>query len=259
MKPRHGIALILALLTGAALATVADGQSQGTATLGRAASAGVATVSPPNPSPDATSVLSDQRTFPHISPPSGSAVTVFTLSFTLRDTAGHEGILATEYRVQITQPEGTGASCVAEQPSAVNSGTAGELKQIALAPSASGWCQGTYGVTVFLQRGPYCPPPMEGKPPTPCPEFATQELETGSTSFTIGTSGPLVAVPNLIGLRPRTANRHLKRLHLRDRYTALSNLCAGIQPHGRIILQKPDPGTMVPQGTRVLVQTSCAR
>ena len=112
-------------------------------------------------------------------------------------------------------------------------------------------------MTVFLQRGPYCPKPVEGQPPTPCPEFATQELDTGSTSFTVGSGAPLVSVPNLRGLKPATADRRLKRRHLRVRYTALSNLCAGIPPHGRIILQEPAAGAKVPRGSRVLVQTSC--
>ncbi len=43
-------------------------------------------------------------------------------------------------------------------------------------------------MTVFLERGPYCPPPTAGRPPTPCPEFATQELDVGDTHFTITTS-----------------------------------------------------------------------
>jgi beta-lactam-binding protein with PASTA domain len=98
---------------------------------------------------------------------------------------------------------------------------------------------------------------MEGQQPIPCPEFATQELDTGSTSFTVGSGAPLVHVPNLRGLKPATADRRLKRRHLRVRYTALSNLCAGIPPHGRIIVQKPVAGTMVPRGSKVLVQTSC--
>jgi beta-lactam-binding protein with PASTA domain len=67
----------------------------------------------------------------------------------------------------------------------------------------------------------------------------------------------MVTVPKLKGLRPRAANRRLRRRHLRVHYTALSNLCAGIPPHGRIILQQPRAGARVPRGTRVLAQTSC--
>jgi hypothetical protein len=49
----------------------------------------------------------------------------------------------------------------------------------------SGWCRERYRVTVFLQRGPYCPKPRPGEPPQPCPEFATQEIDTGEAHFTV--------------------------------------------------------------------------
>jgi hypothetical protein len=232
---RSGVALILALVAGAAIATIAVGQA----------------------SPAMTSVPSNERTDPQVHPTSGGRFTVFTLIFTLRDAPGHEGVMATEYRAQITAPPGSRSACIAAQPPAIDSGTAGASERITLTPPAGGWCGGSYLVTVFLQRGPYCPKPVEGQPPTPCPEFASQELVTGSTSFTVGSGAPLVSVPSLRGLKPATANRRLKRRHLRVRYTALSNLCAGIPPHGRIILQEPHPGTKVPRGSRVLVQTSC--
>jgi hypothetical protein len=237
MRVRHGIALILAVVAGGAMA---------------------AAVSSPQAAPATTSAPSSERTYPQINPTSGSGLTVFTLTFTLREAPGHEGVMATEYSVQVSAPAGTGSSCMPAQPPAVDSGTAGASERITLSPPARGWCTGTYGVTVFLQRGPYCPPPVEGQQPTPCPEFATQELDTGSTSFTVGLGVPsLVSVPNLRGLKPAIADRRLKRRHLKVRYTALSNLCAGIPPHGRIILQEPAAGAKVPRGSRVLVQTSC--
>ena len=149
-------------------------------------------------------------------------------------------------------PPGSRSSCTPAQPPAIDSGTAGALERIALMPPAGGWCDGTYLVTVFLQRGPYCPKPAEGQPPTACPEFATQELETGSTSFLVGSGAPEVSVPHLKGLRPAAADRRLRRRHLKVRYTALGNLCAGIPPHGRIILQKPAAGVRVPRGSTVL-------
>ena len=166
--------------------------------------------------------------------------------------------MATEYRAQVTAPPGSRTSCTAAQPPAIDGGTAGATERIALTPPAGGWCGGTYVVTVFLQRGPYCPKPVEGQPPTACPEFATQELDTGSTSFTVGSGASTVSVPNLRGLRPPTADRRLRRRHLKVRYTALSNLCAGIPPAGRIVLQKPAAGVKVPRGSTVLVQTSCS-
>jgi hypothetical protein len=258
MSLRHGIALILAILAGAAMAAVAEGQDQGSGTAVGEGTATPVTVSSPQATPGMTSVPSNERTYPQIHPTSGKRLTVFTLTFTLRDAPGHEGVMAIEYRVQVTAPPGTGSSCMAAQPPAIDSGTAGALEQITLTPPARGWCRGTYRVTVFLQRGPYCPPALEGQQPIPCPEFATQELDTGSTSFTVGPSVPsLVYVPNLRGLKPATADRRLKRRHLRVRYTALSNLCAGIPPHGRIIMQEPAAGAKVPRGSRVLVQTSC--
>jgi hypothetical protein len=236
---RYRFALILAVLAGAAMALVGT------------------PVSYPQASPATTSVPSNERTDPQMQPTSGGRLTLFTLTFTLRDAPGHEGVMATEYRAQVTAPSGSRSSCVAAQPPAIDSGTAGASERIALTPPAAGWCRGTYLVTVFLQRGPYCPKPVEGQPPTPCPEFATQELDTGSTSFTVGSSASLVSVPSLRGLKPPIANRRLKRRHLTVRYTALSNLCAGIPPHGRIILQEPAAATKVPRGSRVLVQTSC--
>jgi PASTA domain len=201
-----------------------------------------------------------EGTDPHVRPAYGQPSTAFTLTFTLRDAPGHEGVMATEYRVQVTPPAGHGSSCMAAQPPAITSGTAGALEQVKLMPESTSWCRGTYLVTVFLQRGPYCPPPVQGGQPTPCPEFATQQLNTGSTAFVVGRSGPLapiVSVPRLTGLKPRIANRRVRRHHLRVHYTALGNLCAGLPPHGRIILQQPVAGTRVPRGSTVLVQTGC--
>jgi hypothetical protein len=241
MAIRGSATVILALLAGVAMAAVAQGQHQGAGT-------------------EASRVPNSERTYPQIHPAFGNGRTAFTLTFTLRDAPGHEGVIAVEYRVQVTAPLGGGSSCMASQPPAIDSGTAGASEMITLTPPARGWCRGIYRVTVFLQRGPYCPPQLEGQPPTPCPEFASQELDTGSTSFTVGPRVPARAsVPNLIGLKPATADRRLKRRHLRVRYTALSNLCAGVPPHGRIIVQEPAAGTKVPRGSTVLVQTSCRR
>jgi hypothetical protein len=64
-------------------------------------------------------------------------------------------------------------------------------------------------------------------------------------------------VPDVVGLKPTAADRALARYHFKVRYTALSNLCAGLPPHGRIIIQKPRAGKLVRQGTTVRLQTSC--
>jgi hypothetical protein len=107
------------------------------------------------------------------------------LSFTLRQAAGHVGVLATDYRVEVSPPVHARASCWPSQPAPIVTGTKGEVIHRALNPPMHGWCTGRHRVTVFLQRGPYCPPPVRGKPPTPCPEFATQDLDVGDAHFTV--------------------------------------------------------------------------
>lgn len=209
--------------------------------------------------PATASATESESTHPRVRPAYGQADSAFTLTFTLRETPGHEGILATDYSVLVT-PLKPDAPCVPPQSAPIESGAAGEVKAVSLTPPEGGWCKGTYAVTVFLQRGPYCPPPEEGGLPVPCPAFALQDLETGGSGFTVGPAGThprMVAVPSLKGLTPREADRRLGRRHLRARYTALSNLCAGLAPHGRVVVQMPGAGTRVPRGTRVLLQTSC--
>ena len=262
MRIRRNAIAILAVVAGAATAAVAEGQGSTSGTTGSGTATGTTvTSSPPHTtpkSPESPNTPSNELTHPQVHPSTGARLTSFTLAFTLREAPGHQGVFAVDYRVQVAAPPGAPTSCNPNPPPTIESGAVGESEQIALQPPAQGWCNGTYRATVFLQRGPYCPPPVEGQPPTPCPEFPTQELDTGTASFTIGPGvAPLVSVPNVKGLRPATADRRLKRRQLRVRYTALSNLCAGIPPHGRIILQKPAAGTKVPRGSRVLVQTSC--
>jgi PASTA domain len=201
-----------------------------------------------------------EGTDPHVRPAYGQASTAFTLTFTLRETPGHEGVMQTDYRVAVASPPGGQPSCAASQPATIDSGAAGEPRTLPLTPPSGGWCHGTYQVSILLQHGPYCPPPQEGGQPVPCPAFATQDLDTGSTVFTVGPAGqrpPMATVPSLKGLKPRAANRRLRRRRLRVRYTALGNLCAGVPPHGRILMQRPNAGTRVPRGYRVLLQTSC--
>ncbi len=104
MSFRHGTVLILAVLAGAALAGVAEGQGSGTATGVGTATTG--TVSPSPETPGTTSPPSSELTHPQIQPTSGSELTVFTLTFTLREAPGHEGVMAIEYRVGISAPPG---------------------------------------------------------------------------------------------------------------------------------------------------------
>jgi hypothetical protein len=91
--------------------------------------------------------------------------------------------MATDYRVQVAPHQGAPTACWPNQPAPISSGQKGHQVRVALDPPSRGWCQGIYHVTVFLERGPYCPP--KGGQPQPCPEFATQELSTGRTRFTV--------------------------------------------------------------------------
>lgn len=129
-------------------------------------------------------VPSAQQTHPRIRPAQGGRHTSFTLSFTVRQKLGHAGVVATDYRVQVSPFRQAGASCSRSQPVPISSGSPGQVIRLPLHPPRPGWCKRRYTVTVFLQRGPYCPPPAAGQPPPPCPEFATQDLDTGQAHFT---------------------------------------------------------------------------
>lgn len=253
---------ILAVVVGVATVAVAEAQGTKSRTTGGGTVSATTITSSPSPtkpgSPESSKTPKNELTHPRVHPPIGGRLTPFTLAFTLRETPGHQGVFAVDYRIQVAAPPGAATSCNPNLLPNLESGAAGESEQIALLPPAQGWCDGTYRATLYLQRGPYCPPPVKGEPPTACPEFVTQDLDTGTASFTVGPGmAHLISVPDVKGLRPASADRRLKRRMLRVRYTALSNLCAGIPPHGRIILQKPLAGTKVQRGSRVLVQTSC--
>ena len=128
---------------------------------------------------------SAEQTHPRARPPVGGRRTAFAVLFSLRQAPGHHGVLAVEYRVGVSRPVRSSPSCTPPQPPAVEAGAAGTIARVRLAVPTRGWCPGRYRATVYLQRGPYCPPPLEGGPPTPCPLFATQELDTGAATFTV--------------------------------------------------------------------------
>lgn len=195
MRSASHLTILAAILAGsggvACAATIGQGPggsgSSGTATVGpgTTVNAGSGTASPsPNGPPQGTPA---QRTHPAILPATGYGHTRFTIRLTLADTPGHSGVVASDYRLQLTAPAKTSASrCDPHPPPAnIESGTAGEVLRIPLTAPTLGWCTGRYRLTVFLQRGPYCPRPAAGQPPPPCPEFATQELDVGETRFTI--------------------------------------------------------------------------
>jgi hypothetical protein len=189
MRVTRIAALILVTGAGVAAATVAEGQGEKTGSAGTGtATATVVTASPTNGTPELPGppkAPSGERTHPRLQPTIGRRHTRFTLTFTLRDAPGHQGVLAADYRVQVAPPVGARASCTPAEPPTIGTGTAGTIEQVPLTPPAHGWCRGSYRVTVFLERGPYCPPPVVGQTPTPCPEFATQDMDTGEASFTI--------------------------------------------------------------------------
>jgi hypothetical protein len=187
---QRGAIVILAALIGGAAAGVAEGQGPTSRTTASDTATGTtvrASSSHSTPgSPESAIVPTNELTHPQVRPAKGGRLTAFVLIFTLREAPGHQGVFATDYRVQVTQPPGsTAARCLPTPSPTIESGAANELKQIALQPPAHGWCLGTYRATVFLQRGPYCPPPTEGQLPTPCPELATQDVDTGTSGFTV--------------------------------------------------------------------------
>ncbi len=105
--------------------------------------------------------------------------------FTLREEPGHHGVLATDYRVGVEPPPHARSRCRPAGVPIITAGHAGDVVRVPLRRPARDWCAGRYTVTTFLQRGPYCPPPAQGQPPTPCPQFASQELDVGRAHFIV--------------------------------------------------------------------------
>lgn len=127
----------------------------------------------------------EQQTHPVTHPRHPTRRSRGRVQFTLSDAPGHEGVVETDYRIQVDKPAGSRQACSAPAPANVTSGTQGARVTVALPAPPHGWCRGRYAVTVFLQRGPYCPLPQDGQPPQPCPEFASQDLQVGRSTFLI--------------------------------------------------------------------------
>lgn len=177
---------------GSAVSAVGADRSSDTSITGPGTGVGTAVtgtvVSPAPTTPGGTgrpTASPAERTHPHVRPKVGGARTSFTLWFTLREAPGRAGVLATSYRVQVSPPTHARAPCWPAQPGPVQAGRKGETVRLRLPTPSAGWCIARYTVTVYLQRGPYCPPPVAGKPPTPCPEFATLELDVGEARFAV--------------------------------------------------------------------------
>jgi hypothetical protein len=179
------------LVTGAwvAGATLIGGQGEETRLAGSVtATAAVSTTSPASGMPEfrgPARALRGERTHPRLRPTVGGPHARFILTFTLREAPGHHGVLAVAYRVQLAPPLRARASCRPAELPTIDTGAAGAIERVPLRPPRHGWCKGAYRVTVFLERGPYCPPPVAGKAPIPCPEFALQAMDTGEASFTV--------------------------------------------------------------------------
>lgn len=186
--PRLALAASCVLASGSLVAVaIADdaGQGQpgtGTASPGRTVTA---TPRPGAPTLGLPTVPASERTFPRALPRIGTRDAAFAIYFTLRSQPGHKGVVATDYRVQVDAPPHTRARCAAPQPDNVTTGQRGRVRRVALTAPSGTWCPGRYSVTIFLQRGPYCPKPADGQPPTPCPEFASQDLDSGRAHFRV--------------------------------------------------------------------------
>jgi hypothetical protein len=127
----------------------------------------------------------DDQTHPRVLPRRGTRNTRYVLYFTLRQAAGHQGVIATAYRIAVDAPRGADAACRPPASASVEEGEAGQIGRVALAAPEHGWCVGRHRVGVLLERGPHCPPPQDGRPPPPCPMFPTRILDVGEAHFSV--------------------------------------------------------------------------
>jgi hypothetical protein len=123
-----------------------------------------------------------EQTHPHLRPHGGGRHTTFVLTLTAADDLGVHGVLQTDYAIDAFNGANGCRSAFAANLSA---GHRGQRLSLKLAPAAQGWCRGRYRGVVLLERGPYCPKPGPGRPPPPCPKFATRALDAGRFAFTI--------------------------------------------------------------------------
>lgn len=144
--------LIVALLAaglgaGAAVGAVAAGRSSDTNITGPGTGMGTSVkgtvVSPAPTMPGGTgrpTASPAERAHPRVRPTAGGARTSFTLWFTLREAPGRAGVLATDYRVQVSPPSHARASCWPAQPGPVQAGRKGETVRLRLPTPSAGWC-----------------------------------------------------------------------------------------------------------------------
>jgi hypothetical protein len=152
---------------------------------GLTSGAGAKDVGAGDTSPGFPKGTSEQQTHPRMVPRVGRRHTAFAVEFTLADAPGHQGVVATDYRIDVAVPSAKRAGCTPAPPPIVDAGEQGTTVSVGLPEPVHGWCARRYHVTVFLQRGPYCLAPAPGEPPPPCPEFASQDLDVGHAHFTV--------------------------------------------------------------------------
>jgi len=179
VRLRLWLAFAIGLLSTGGLAGVstAAGRGQTHSAVGAVAPGSTVLPYPHAPAAD--------RTHPLVLPRSGKRVTRFTMYLTLREQPGHRGVLSSSYRIAVDRPPHTRSRCQPAAPPNITSGHTGAVVRVSLPTPSRGWCAGRYTVTVFLQRGPYCPAPAPSELPTPCPEFASQDLDTGQAQFVV--------------------------------------------------------------------------
>jgi hypothetical protein len=125
-----------------------------------------------------------KQTHPRVAPRAGGVHQRFVVRFTARENLGVHGVIATDYRVNAAGPART--TCARAASVLVAKGNAGDRLRVVLAPlGRSRWCRGRFRGVVMFERGPYCPKPKPGTTPTPCPEFASQALDTGHFTFRV--------------------------------------------------------------------------
>jgi hypothetical protein len=186
-RPARPLIVLLAGLAGAAAGVSAAGaQAGGSAGSGTAGPATTVTAAPGSTEPSGPPAGSpQQQTHPATQPRRPTRRSHITVRFTLSDAPGHQGVVESNYRIEVDQPAGSRAACAAAAPADVASGKQGDRVTVPLPPPRYGWCRGTYSATVVLQRGPYCPAPQDGQPPQPCPEFASRDVQVGRSTFLV--------------------------------------------------------------------------
>lgn len=182
---RLAMSVVAVAFAGAGVAA-AQGTGEGSAGTGTAVPGTPAGVAPGRSTPPGPPKgTRGQQTHPRLVPRRARRTSRVAVHFTLADQPGHSGVVATDYRVQVDPPAGSRPACRGMAPATVDAGTRGAVVRVPLARPPHGWCVGRYIVTVFLQRGPYCPAPAPDQPPQPCPQFASQDLDVGRAGLTV--------------------------------------------------------------------------